>query len=65
VNGPVEQQPTLEAKVHRLTDEVRRVLKRTENEPVGVLTAYRDSLLWLADAVDHLAGEIDSRHERG
>jgi hypothetical protein len=49
------------AALEHLTGEVRRILKPTENEPVGVLTAYRDSLLKLAEAIDWLAREIDSR----
>jgi hypothetical protein len=47
--------------LEHVTNEVRRILKRTENEPVGVLTAQRDAMLKLADAIDWLAREIDSR----
>jgi hypothetical protein len=49
-------EPTLE----HLTSEVRRILRGTENDPVGVMTAYRNAILRLADAVDRLAGEIDA-----
>jgi hypothetical protein len=47
--------------LQQLTSEVRTILGRTEDEPVGVLTAYRNAILRLADAVDGLAREIDSR----
>jgi hypothetical protein len=60
----VEEQHTAREKVGHLTNEVRRLLEHPEDEPVGVMTAYRNSLLRLADAIDHLAGEIDARHER-
>jgi hypothetical protein len=49
------------AALEHLTSQVRRILKRAENEPVGVLTAERDAMLKLADAIDWLAREIDSR----
>ena len=53
--------PNAEATLGRLTGEVRKILRDTENEPVGVLSAYRNAILRLADAVDRLAAEIDSR----
>ena len=59
----MKQRPSAEAKLERLTGEVRRILRETENEPVGVLSAYRNSILRLADAIDRLAAEIDSRTE--
>jgi hypothetical protein len=55
---------SLTTALERITGDVRRLLKPTENEPVGMLTAYRDSILRLADAIDRLAREIDSRTER-
>lgn len=57
----MEQHPSAAAKLEHLTSEVRRILKPTEDEPVGVLTAYRNAILRLADAVDRLAAELDSR----
>jgi hypothetical protein len=57
----MEQTPSAEARLKLLTGEVRSILSQTEDEPVGVLTAYRDALLRLADAVDRLAKEIDTR----
>ena len=60
----MKQQPSAVATLGRVTDEVRRILKDTENEPVGVLSAYRNSILRLADAIDRLAEEIDSRTEQ-
>ena len=57
----MEQPPSVEAMLEHLTSEVRRIVRQAENKPVGVLTAYRDAILRLADAVDRLAGEIDSR----
>ena len=47
-----------------MTDEVRRILGDTEDEPVGVLSAYRNSILRLADVIDWLAEEIDPRTEQ-
>jgi hypothetical protein len=52
---------SVEATVNHLTGEVRRLLGDVEHEPVGVLTAYKLSLLRLADAIDRLAREMDSR----
>lgn len=43
----MKQQPSAVATLGRVTDEVRRILKDTENEPVGVLSAYRNSILRL------------------
>jgi hypothetical protein len=60
----MKQQPSVVATLGRVTDEVRRILMDTENEPVGVLSAYRNSILRLADAIDRLAAEIDSRTEQ-
>jgi hypothetical protein len=60
----VKQQPPAVATLGRVTDEVRRILRDGENEPVGVLSAYRNSILRLADAIDRLAAEIDSRTEQ-
>ena len=60
----MKQQPSAVATLGRVTDEVRRILKDTENEPVGVLSAYRNSIHRLADAIDRLAEEIDSRTEQ-
>ena len=60
----MKQQPSLAATLGRVTDEVRRILRDGENEPVGVLSAYRNSILRLADAIDRLAAEIDSRTEQ-
>ena len=57
----MEQPQRAAATLEHLTSEVRRLLKDTENEPVGVLSAYRNAILRLADAVDRLASEIDSR----
>jgi low affinity Fe/Cu permease len=57
----MEQPPSVQAMLEQLTSEVRRMLRATENEPVGVLSAYRNSILRLADAIDRLASEIDSR----
>lgn len=37
------------------------MLGDVEREPVGVLTAHKLSILRLADAIDRLAREIDSR----
>ena len=37
-----------------MTDEVRRILGDTEDEPVGVLSAYRNSILRLAEEIDPL-----------
>jgi hypothetical protein len=51
----------VEATVNHLTGEVRRMLGDVEHEPVGVLTAHKLSILRLADAIDRLAREIDSR----
>jgi hypothetical protein len=62
--GLMKEQPSAVAKLGRVTDEVRRILRDGENEPVGVLSAYRNSILRLADAIDRLAEEIDSRTER-
>lgn len=59
--GPPHHPADVAATLRHLTSDVRRILKPTENDPVGVLTAYRDSILRLADAIDHLANEIDSR----
>jgi hypothetical protein len=56
----MEQPTTARATLEHLTSEVRHILSRTENDPVGVLTAYRNALLRLTDAVDRLADEIDS-----
>jgi hypothetical protein len=56
-------QPRAQEALHRVTGEVRRILKHTEDEPVGVLSAYRNAILRLADAVDRLAAEIESRNE--
>jgi hypothetical protein len=50
-----------QATVNHLTCEVRRMLGDAEHEPVGVLTAYKRSILRLADAIDRLAREMDSR----
>jgi hypothetical protein len=58
---PAEQPAAVPTALRHLTGDVRRILKPTENEPVGVLTAYRDATLKLADAIDRLADEIDSR----
>ena len=41
----MKQQPSLAATLGRVTDEVRRILRDGENEPVGVLSAYRNSIL--------------------
>jgi hypothetical protein len=60
----MKQQPSAAATLGRVTDEVRRILRDGENEPVGVLSAYRNSILRLADAIDRLAAEIDSRTEQ-
>jgi hypothetical protein len=60
----MKQQPSVAATLGRVTDEVRRILRDGENEPVGVLSAYRNSILRLADAIDRLAAEIDSRTEQ-
>ena len=60
----MKQQPSAVATLGRVTDEVRRILRDGENEPVGVLSAYRNSILRLADAIDRLAAEIDSRTEQ-
>jgi hypothetical protein len=51
----------IEATIQHLTGEVRRTLGDVEHEPVGVLTAYKLSILTLADAIDRLADEVDSR----
>ena len=53
----------VEATLKQLTSEVRRALGDVEHEPVGVLTAYKLSILRLADAVDRLASEIDARNK--
>lgn len=47
--------------VHQLTGEVRRLLAKPNNAPIGVLTAYNNAILRLADAIDRVASEIDSR----
>ena len=47
--------------LHQLTSDVRHALRAGEDEPVGVLSAYRNSILRLADAIDRLAEEMDSR----
>jgi hypothetical protein len=60
----MKQEPSAVATLGRVTDEVRRILRDGENEPVGVLSAYRNSILRLADAIDRLAAEIDSRTEQ-
>jgi hypothetical protein len=60
----MKQQPSAAATLGRVTDEVRRILRDGEKEPVGVLSAYRNSILRLADAIDRLAAEIDSRTEQ-
>jgi hypothetical protein len=57
----MEQPHSTRTTLEHITSEVRHILSRTEDEPVGVLTAYRNSILRLADAVDRLASEIDSR----
>jgi hypothetical protein len=57
----MDQSPRVGPMLEHLTSQVRRILGHTETEPVGVLTAYRDAILKLADAVDRLANEIDSR----
>jgi hypothetical protein len=49
--------------LEHLTDDVRRLLSHTEDEPIGMLTAYRNSILRLADAVDRLAHELESRNQ--
>jgi hypothetical protein len=51
----------VEAAVNHLTRDVRRLLGDVEHEPVGVMTAYKLSILRLADAIDRLAREMDSR----
>ena len=53
----MKQQPSPVATLGRVTDEVRRILGDTKNEPVGVLSAYRNSVLRLADAIDRLRRE--------
>jgi hypothetical protein len=53
--------PGVEDTLKHVTGEVRRLLGDVEHEPVGVLTAYKLSILRLADAVDRLASELDSR----
>jgi len=60
----MKERPSAVATLGRVTDEVRRILRAGENEPVGVLSAYRNSILRLADAIDRLAEEIDSRTEQ-
>jgi hypothetical protein len=60
----MKQEPSAVATLGRVTDEVRRILRDGEKEPVGVLSAYRNSILRLADAIDRLAAEIDSRTEQ-
>jgi hypothetical protein len=49
------------ATLENLTAEARRVLSEMESEPVGVMTAYRNALLRLADAIDRIAAELDAR----
>jgi hypothetical protein len=49
--------PTLE----NLATEARHIFREMESEPVGVMTAYRNALLRLADAIDRLAAELDAR----
>ncbi len=51
----------IEETLTHLTGEVRRMLGDVKNEPVGVLTAYKLSILRLADAIDRLASELGSR----
>jgi hypothetical protein len=51
----------IEATIQHLTGKVRRTLGDVEHEPVGVLTAYKLSILMLADAIDRLADEVHSR----
>jgi hypothetical protein len=46
-----------------MTSEVRRLLRQGQDEPVGVLSAYRDSILRLCDAIDRLA-ERQARRRR-
>jgi hypothetical protein len=58
----MEQTNNLAATLEHLTGVVRRLLSHTEDEPVGMLTAYRNSILRLADAVDRLSHELDSRN---
>ena len=60
----MKQQPSAVATLGRATDEVGQILRDSENEPVGVLSAYRNSIPRLAYAIDRLAGEIDSRTEQ-
>ena len=57
----VERPRSAKEAVEPLTREVRRFLEKTEDEPVGVMTGYRDSVLKLTDAIDHLAREVDAR----
>lgn len=57
----MDQSARAAATLEHLTSDVRRILSRTEDEPVGVLTAYRDAILRLTDAVERLASELDSR----
>ena len=59
------EQPSRREAIHHLTAEVRRMLGDVEHEPVGVLTAYKLSILRLADAIDRLAGEPDSQTKSG
>jgi hypothetical protein len=54
-------QPSGIKTLEQLTSEVRAILSPTEDEPVGVLSAYRNAILRLADAVDRLARGSDSR----
>jgi hypothetical protein len=60
----MKQRPSVGASLERVTGEVSRLLTHSENEPVGVPTAYTNAILRLADAVDRLAREIDSRSTR-
>jgi hypothetical protein len=57
----MEQRPSVQDAVHHVTKEIRHILRADEDEPVGVMSAYRNSILRLADAVDRLAAEMDSR----
>ena len=50
----------LESAVRHATNGVRHMLGDVKNEPVGVLTAYKLSVLRLVDAIDRLAGERGS-----
>jgi hypothetical protein len=60
----MKQRPSANATLGRVTGEVRRILRAGEDEPVGVLSAYRNAVLRMADRIDRLGGKVDSRSDR-